>query len=1160
MSQQSSGANATMAQSLRQITTALGTMQQGQQQATQTSQQLTQAMGQLGQALQQGRQQAQQFGTTWQQALSVAAGVGIATTIQGLTRQFVGLITNSLELAARTQELHRAFTAIDGSGQAASATMGNLFGIAQRLGVSVTTLYEDFRRFDAAAKSTTFSTEQTARVFEQTVAGLRALGSSPRQVEQALLALEQIMTKGRLSAEEYRRQLGNAVPNALNFMAQQFNASTAVMDQMIKSGLIPAEAAVVAFSKSMEQVAKAAGPLDDLRKSFVSLKNEIVAWGTAFGEVVGKIVQRDLKDLTLLSETLRKLFGVQAPGTQTPGQPQGATSGAASLSSQQFTFESSPYNAQVIQEAQRTGLDPGLVSRVVKQESQFNPTIVSPKGAVGLMQLMPETARMLEPGVTEAQLREPAHNIALGTKYLAQQMIEFKNSTDQVALALAAFNAGPGRVSELLRLRSTLTHQATYADIQGQLPTETQTYVAKILGPSATAGAVPTVSPTAAAGAAGGLDPEVAASYQRTLQRVTEDFPRLKAAVDELSKSANNFNNILGKETRSEVDQLIQKFVVVAEYFARFPQEAAKLPEELQKQLALQTQQVAVFQASVGQQERQRDLLKSQVEQLEQLDIRQRAQLVTQRQGPEEAQRYTRQATEVLQQQRLNDQPRLAGLTLQQQIADYGTRLQQLQEQANTLGAQIEEERVKAQRPGFEATLTRITTLMGRPDQSAPEQAVATVRQQFAEAQKQLITSIQELARHPALQDLQEKFQNALQGLGAAADEQAQIMYERTDTAMKERITQIGDQITQIRDRVGAAGLDPLATDLARIHREFDGMNAQLLQAQQHLTDLAKTASPEARLLIARQRDQLPTPADLRKGEEDALIARRTQDERAYIESLQNQMQQLQVRQGPETLFGPTRLDVELQQRTRTKTGESIFQGPEGDAYKARAQQLQEQIRAQERLNYVAGLFEQFGNSAAQAWTTALTSIADGTKSVSEAFRDMARSILQSLAQIAAQEGFKALISLGVRAIAGAAAGGITTGVTTGGGLTYQAPFGGGVPETPPPIVLSQSGSVLRRPTLVLAGESAASNPEYILNRGHMAELLSSAMKAAPSAGGQAAGAGVTIINVANKAEAEAQKAQQEAMGRQVVVNYILEELGQGESSKVNRMIRTLQR
>src|ERR1043166_9342113 len=93
MSQQSSGANATMAQSLRQITTALGTMQQGQQQATQTSQQLTQARGQLGQALQQGRQQAQQFGTTWQQALSVAAGVGIATSIQGLVRQFVGLVT-----------------------------------------------------------------------------------------------------------------------------------------------------------------------------------------------------------------------------------------------------------------------------------------------------------------------------------------------------------------------------------------------------------------------------------------------------------------------------------------------------------------------------------------------------------------------------------------------------------------------------------------------------------------------------------------------------------------------------------------------------------------------------------------------------------------------------------------------------------------------------------------------------------------------------------------------------------------------------------------------------------------------------------------------------------------------------------------------------------
>jgi hypothetical protein len=165
----------------------------------------------------------------------------------------------------------------------------------------------------------------------------------------------------------------------------------------------------------------------------------------------------------------------------------------------------------------------------------------------------------------------------------------------------------------------------------------------------------------------------------------------------------------------------------------------------------------------------------------------------------------------------------------------------------------------------------------------------------------------------------------------------------------------------------------------------------------------------------------------------------------------------------------------------------------------------------------------------------------------------MARSILQSLAQIAAQEGFKALISLGVRAIAGAA----TSGAVNSGGFAAGETGGfgsGGDLAT----VFAQSGAVLRKPTLVLAGESAQSNPEYILNRGHMAELLSSAMKAAPSAGGQAAG--VTVINVASKAEAENQKAQQEAMGRQVVVNYILEELGQGESSKVNRMIRTLQR
>jgi hypothetical protein len=79
-------------------------------------------------------------------------------------------------------------------------------------------------------------------------------------------------------------------------------------------------------------------------------------------------------------------------------------------------------------------VDPALVRAVIHAESAFNPYAVSPKGARGLMQLMPATARML--GVKNSF--SPESNIRGGTKYLAQLLKRFRNE----AHAIAAYNAG----------------------------------------------------------------------------------------------------------------------------------------------------------------------------------------------------------------------------------------------------------------------------------------------------------------------------------------------------------------------------------------------------------------------------------------------------------------------------------------------------------------------------------------------------------------------------------------------------------------------------------------------------------------------------------------------------------------------------------------------
>jgi hypothetical protein len=94
----------------------------------------------------------------------------------------------------------------------------------------------------------------------------------------------------------------------------------------------------------------------------------------------------------------------------------------------------------VSKHASQHGIDARLVQLVIKHESGFNSQAVSPKGARGLMQLMPGTATML--GVSDPFDAE--QNIAGGIKYLKQCLERFNND---VALALAAYNAGPENVS-----------------------------------------------------------------------------------------------------------------------------------------------------------------------------------------------------------------------------------------------------------------------------------------------------------------------------------------------------------------------------------------------------------------------------------------------------------------------------------------------------------------------------------------------------------------------------------------------------------------------------------------------------------------------------------------------------------------------------------------
>ena len=135
----------------------------------------------------------------------------------------------------------------------------------------------------------------------------------------------------------------------------------------------------------------------------------------------------------------------QTIGDIRPSQPISTNNVLQEAVAAQTNIQQPAGKAQILnvvsQISKKHGVDEKLVQAVIKQESGFNPNAKSKAGAMGLMQLMPSTAKNL--GVTDAY--NPVQNVDGGVRYLKSML---KKYTGNVILALAAYNAGPAAVDK----------------------------------------------------------------------------------------------------------------------------------------------------------------------------------------------------------------------------------------------------------------------------------------------------------------------------------------------------------------------------------------------------------------------------------------------------------------------------------------------------------------------------------------------------------------------------------------------------------------------------------------------------------------------------------------------------------------------------------------
>ena len=194
-----------------------------------------------------GRQSLSLFQRIRSELLSLAAAyIGL----YGAANQIGGVIKAFQELEAAQSRLGAAFT---GSG-AVSRELQFIGMQAQRLGVDFGTLSGQYSKFAIAATTANFTAEATRRVFLSLAEAGRVNKLSSDQLNGAFLALTQMISKGKVTAEELRGQLGERLPGALALFADAIGVTTGELDKMLQNGdVIANQATLLKFADALDR-------------------------------------------------------------------------------------------------------------------------------------------------------------------------------------------------------------------------------------------------------------------------------------------------------------------------------------------------------------------------------------------------------------------------------------------------------------------------------------------------------------------------------------------------------------------------------------------------------------------------------------------------------------------------------------------------------------------------------------------------------------------------------------------------------------------------------------------------------------------------------------------------------------------------------------------
>ena len=194
--------------------------------------------------------------------------------------------TKAIFEAERSMELlQNRLNFFAGSSASGEQMFARLEAVSRRLGLNLNDTAEGMASFGIAAKQAGFSAQKSERIFVQVASGLRAAGASSLQTQRAFYALQQMMSKGIVAAEELRRQLGESLPGASDLMTKAYNRlhpaanlTNLEFTKLLESGKIISKEILPVFAQVIEETfaPALAGKQNSLDASLNKVNNEIL--------------------------------------------------------------------------------------------------------------------------------------------------------------------------------------------------------------------------------------------------------------------------------------------------------------------------------------------------------------------------------------------------------------------------------------------------------------------------------------------------------------------------------------------------------------------------------------------------------------------------------------------------------------------------------------------------------------------------------------------------------------------------------------------------------------------------------------------------------------------------------------------------------------------